>query len=332
MAVRGRTDRRRSPRSTRAPPRSAPTSAAAIAARRLGIPWVADFRDPWVENPVDPAMGRVDAWRRRTLEAWIVRTRGSRDLRDAERCATTMRAATQGEPSGSSSSRTATTGPSCRPCPNEMRGVTMSDGWSTQGRSIDRPSWRPSSMGSPSWSIGTPTRRTDSGSSSSDPRRMPARRWPRRASHVRTSRSSSPSRPSSLAPRRCAGSPRPMRRSPCSVLGPAWSSSSARSCTTRSVSTCRSSRCSRLVTPARSWPVSTGGSCATRRRPTVADALERFLATAEPGRRADPDGRYDRADARADVSVGSCDDEAARRAADRDAEHDHGSARPAPIG
>jgi glycosyltransferase involved in cell wall biosynthesis len=48
--------------------------AAAIASRRLGLPWVADFRDPWVDNPVDPAMGRIDAWRRRTLEAWIVRT------------------------------------------------------------------------------------------------------------------------------------------------------------------------------------------------------------------------------------------------------------------
>jgi glycosyltransferase involved in cell wall biosynthesis len=56
---------------------SSPASAhvaAAIASRRLGIPWVADFRDPWVENPVDPAMGRIDAWRRRTLEAWIIRT------------------------------------------------------------------------------------------------------------------------------------------------------------------------------------------------------------------------------------------------------------------
>jgi glycosyltransferase involved in cell wall biosynthesis len=48
--------------------------AAAIASRRLGIPWVADFRDPWVENPVDPPMGRIDAWRRRTLEAWVIRT------------------------------------------------------------------------------------------------------------------------------------------------------------------------------------------------------------------------------------------------------------------
>ena len=56
---------------------SSPASAhvaAAIASRRLRIPWVADFRDPWVENPVDPAMGRIDAWRRRTLEAWIIRT------------------------------------------------------------------------------------------------------------------------------------------------------------------------------------------------------------------------------------------------------------------
>ena len=56
---------------------SSPVSAhvaAAIASRQLGIPWIADFRDPWVENPVDPAMGRIDAWRRRTLEAWIVRT------------------------------------------------------------------------------------------------------------------------------------------------------------------------------------------------------------------------------------------------------------------
>ncbi len=56
---------------------SSPVSAhvaAAIASRQLGIPWVADFRDPWVENPVDPAMGRIDAWRRRTLEAWIIRT------------------------------------------------------------------------------------------------------------------------------------------------------------------------------------------------------------------------------------------------------------------
>ena len=47
--------------------------AAALAARSLGIPWVADFRDPWVGNPVDPAMGRIDAWRRRTLEAWVIR-------------------------------------------------------------------------------------------------------------------------------------------------------------------------------------------------------------------------------------------------------------------
>ncbi len=56
---------------------SSPTSAhvaAAIAARQMGIPWVADFRDPWVENPVDPAMGPIDAWRRRTLEAWIIRS------------------------------------------------------------------------------------------------------------------------------------------------------------------------------------------------------------------------------------------------------------------
>ena len=46
---------------------------AMIASRLLGIPWVADFRDPWLDNPIEPPPGRVDRWRRATLEHAIVR-------------------------------------------------------------------------------------------------------------------------------------------------------------------------------------------------------------------------------------------------------------------
>jgi glycosyltransferase involved in cell wall biosynthesis len=45
---------------------------AGIVSRRTGLPWVADFRDPWLGNPFAP---RGAAWRRpldRRLERWIV--------------------------------------------------------------------------------------------------------------------------------------------------------------------------------------------------------------------------------------------------------------------
>jgi glycosyltransferase involved in cell wall biosynthesis len=47
--------------------------AAGIASGLLRIPWVADFRDPWVDNPIELERGRFDRWRRRRVEAWIAR-------------------------------------------------------------------------------------------------------------------------------------------------------------------------------------------------------------------------------------------------------------------
>jgi glycosyltransferase involved in cell wall biosynthesis len=46
--------------------------AAWIGSRLIGVPWVADFRDPWLDNPLEPMTGFA-RWRRATLEHAIVR-------------------------------------------------------------------------------------------------------------------------------------------------------------------------------------------------------------------------------------------------------------------
>lgn len=46
--------------------------AAWIGSRLVGVPWVADFRDPWLDNPLEPLTGFA-RWRRATLEHGIVR-------------------------------------------------------------------------------------------------------------------------------------------------------------------------------------------------------------------------------------------------------------------
>lgn len=61
--------------------------AAWIGSRLIGVPWVADFRDPWLDNPLEPMTGFA-RWRRATLEHAIVRsaercTFATRGLRDA---------------------------------------------------------------------------------------------------------------------------------------------------------------------------------------------------------------------------------------------------------
>jgi glycosyltransferase involved in cell wall biosynthesis len=48
--------------------------AAGIARRILGIAWIADFRDPWLDNPIEPPPGRLTQWRRQVVESWIVRS------------------------------------------------------------------------------------------------------------------------------------------------------------------------------------------------------------------------------------------------------------------
>jgi len=60
--------------------------AAWVGSRVIGVPWVADFRDPWVDNPLEPMTGFA-RWRRATLEHAIVRgatrsTFATRGLRD----------------------------------------------------------------------------------------------------------------------------------------------------------------------------------------------------------------------------------------------------------
>jgi glycosyltransferase involved in cell wall biosynthesis len=47
--------------------------AAWIASRIVGVPWVADFRDPWLDNPIEPLGDGLARWRRATLEAALVR-------------------------------------------------------------------------------------------------------------------------------------------------------------------------------------------------------------------------------------------------------------------
>jgi glycosyltransferase involved in cell wall biosynthesis len=49
---------------------------AALLARRFGLPWVADFRDPWAHNPLQPPP-RALAPAHRALEAWV---HGTADL------------------------------------------------------------------------------------------------------------------------------------------------------------------------------------------------------------------------------------------------------------
>jgi glycosyltransferase involved in cell wall biosynthesis len=54
---------------------SAPISGHIIAARiaaKTGLPWVADFRDPWIGNAFAPPAGGLTAWRQRRLERKIV--------------------------------------------------------------------------------------------------------------------------------------------------------------------------------------------------------------------------------------------------------------------
>ena len=60
--------------------------AAWIGSRLIGVPWVADFRDPWLDNPLETVSGFA-RWRRATLEHAIVRgatrsTFATRGLRD----------------------------------------------------------------------------------------------------------------------------------------------------------------------------------------------------------------------------------------------------------
>jgi glycosyltransferase involved in cell wall biosynthesis len=46
--------------------------AAGQIAARTGLPWVADFRDPWVGNAFAEPMSRLKRWRQRRRERWIV--------------------------------------------------------------------------------------------------------------------------------------------------------------------------------------------------------------------------------------------------------------------
>jgi glycosyltransferase involved in cell wall biosynthesis len=45
-----------------------------IGSRLIGVPWIADFRDPWLDNPIEPPQTGFARWRRATLEAVLVRT------------------------------------------------------------------------------------------------------------------------------------------------------------------------------------------------------------------------------------------------------------------
>ena len=59
---------------------SAPVSAHLIgmtAAKLTRVPWIADFRDPWVGNPLDRQLPRVTSIARETLESRIVRSAAS---------------------------------------------------------------------------------------------------------------------------------------------------------------------------------------------------------------------------------------------------------------
>lgn len=74
-----------------APPMSAHALAARLA-RRTGLPWVADYRDLWTENPGYVAPGWRRAFDRRTEAAWLQRAAGivtvtpSWQRRFAQRC------------------------------------------------------------------------------------------------------------------------------------------------------------------------------------------------------------------------------------------------------
>jgi glycosyltransferase involved in cell wall biosynthesis len=48
--------------------------AAWVASRLIRVPWVADFRDPWLDNPIEPPSAGLGRWRRATLEHALVRS------------------------------------------------------------------------------------------------------------------------------------------------------------------------------------------------------------------------------------------------------------------
>jgi glycosyltransferase involved in cell wall biosynthesis len=45
-----------------------------VASRLTGAPWIADFRDPWLDNPIEPPATGFARWRRAIMEHAIVRS------------------------------------------------------------------------------------------------------------------------------------------------------------------------------------------------------------------------------------------------------------------
>ena len=66
-------------------------------ARRTGRPWVADFRDPWYEDPPEPGTPRVVQWAAKRLERMVVH-RASRVVASTERGRARMAARYPNEP------------------------------------------------------------------------------------------------------------------------------------------------------------------------------------------------------------------------------------------
>ena len=277
---------------------SSPVSAhvaAAIASRRLGIPWVADFRDPWVENPVDPAMGRIDAWRRRTLEAWIIRTAdrvtfATPSLHDAYVRRYPERA-DRFSVIENGYDRAELPPPPAR----ERRRATTSAAWSTRARCTGRPSSPPSSTASRPCSTGGPRWPRACGSSSSAPRPTRARPWRQRGSpgpDVASVVTFTPFLPRAEALRRLADADAAL-----TLLGPGPGMEQFIGAKLydaigldRPVVAMLPPGDAREVLAGLDW-----GIVCDPEPASVADALERFLDAPPPDRRADPDGRYDRA-------------------------------------